>query len=297
MSKIQIGVIGGGISDRRMIPQGIIPSKNAELFAIWDIDKATTERLADKYKVSAAESIEALLGTVNMDAVYIASPNQFHAEQAIQAAKAGIHVLVEKPLALTVAEARKMIRTVERKGVKAMEDYMMPFHTLNMEITEIVLRGNIGDVVSGRAQLTCWYPPIQGAWRQNPALSGGGALMDMATHMYDAIEKITGQRIVEVFANAKTLTHSYKSDDSSTTMLILKNGATFTVDCYYNIPDAAAKNRLEIYGTKGSILAEGTLGQSNLGKVEVIISDQGAYDAKQDRPLEVATKKLAANTN
>ena len=51
------------------------------------------------------------------------------------------------------------------------------------------------------------------------------------------------------------------------------------------------------YGTKGSILAEGTLGQSNLGKVEVIISDQGAYDAKQDRPLEVATKKLAANTN
>src|SRR3989338_776374 len=105
MSKVKIGVIGGGISDRRMIPGGIIPSKNAELIAIWDTDGNKTRELANKHRIRGVESIEALLDPEQIDAVYIASPNQFHAEQAIQAAEAGIHVLVEKPLALTVAEA------------------------------------------------------------------------------------------------------------------------------------------------------------------------------------------------
>jgi predicted dehydrogenase len=77
-------------------------------------------------------------------------------------------------------------------------------------------------------------------------------------------------------------------------MLMLENGATFTVDCYYNIPDAAALNRLEIYGTRGSILAEGTLGQSNLGKVQVIKSDQGAYDPLQQREPVVKTDNFSA---
>jgi len=293
--KLRIGVVGGGISDRQMIPNGIKPATNAELVAVCDTDPDVVAALVEKYRVAGATCIDALLDLTTVDALYIATPNNLHTEHVIKAAEAGLHVLVEKPLGRNMDEARSMIAAVDAAGVQAMEDYMMMFHPLNMQIREIVQGGDIGKVVEGRAQLTCWYPPIPGAWRQDPTLSGGGALMDMATHMYDAIEKITGSRIVEVFANVKTLTHDYRSDDSSTTMVMLENGATFTVDCHYNIPDAGAKNRLEVYGTGGSILAEGTLGQAETGSVDIIISDQAHYDAQQARKVEVATRQMVAN--
>ena len=168
---------------------------------------------------------------------------------------------------------------------------MMRFAAYHQEMKKLVSEGKLGDIVSMRAQLTCWYPDIPGNWRQNKDLSGGGALMDMGIHCIDLLQYITGLKAVEVTGFAGTQTFSYNADDSSAIVMKMDNGAFAVVDANFNIPDAAAKCKLEIYGTKGSIMAEGTISQVEGGKVSVLISDDSlGYDAAQNRDELVPVK-------
>jgi predicted dehydrogenase len=165
------------------------------------------------------------------------------------------------------------------------EGYMMKFHGAHRAIKELLDQGRLGKVVYMRAQLSCWYPKIDGAWRQDPKLSGGGALIDMATHLYDLLIHFAGP-VQRVTALVNTLVQDYKSDDASTTLIEFKNGAQATVDCFYCIPDEASRTRLEVYGSIGSILTEGTIGQSHAGKMEGILGlGPAAYDAQQRKDV------------
>jgi len=170
----------------------------------------------------------------------------------------------------------------------------MKVHALNATARGMVQRGDIGQVVFARAQLSCWYPPIEGAWRQDPELGGGGALIDMATHCYDLLQFIIGSKITEVFAFTDTLTHGYPVDDSSTTLLRFANGAHAVVDAFFNVPDSAGQARLELYGNKGSIQAEGTIGQAATGKMVAYLSDSAKdYDPQQSKDsLDVAVREI-----
>ena len=152
----------------------------------------------------------------------------------------------------------------------------------------------MGQVVFARAQLSCWYPDIPGAWRQDPKLGGGGALIDMATHGYDLLQYIVGSRVSEVMALTDTLTFGYPVEDSSTTLLRFENGAHGVVDAFFNVPDAAGQDRLEIYGNKGSIQAEGTIGQLPGGKMVAYTSDLArGYDPEQSKAsLDVAMREI-----
>jgi predicted dehydrogenase len=156
---------------------------------------------------------------------------------------------------------------------------------------EIVESGKLGNVVSCRGQLTCWYPDMPGNWRQQISTSGGGALMDMGVHCIDLIQYITGGKAEKVAAFIDTKTFKYEVEDSASVIFEMNNGANGYVDTNFNIPDAAAKCRLEIYGTKGSMIAEGTIGQVEGGTLDVVLSDDSKdYDAKQDRVDVVPVK-------
>ena len=114
VSKIKWGVIGsGGIARRRTIPEGLLKAGNAELRAVFDIDTRLNTKVAEEFNVKAAESIEALLDT-DIAAVYIATPAHLHSEQVKVCAKANKHVLCEKPLGMSVAEAEEMIHVCEQ---------------------------------------------------------------------------------------------------------------------------------------------------------------------------------------
>jgi 1,5-anhydro-D-fructose reductase (1,5-anhydro-D-mannitol-forming) len=114
------------------------------------------------------------------------------------------------------------------------------------------------------------------AWRQQKSLSGGGALMDMGVHCIDLIQYITGSRIKKIAAFNDTKVFKYDVEDSSSVLFELENGAYGHVDSNFNIPDAASKWRLELYGTKGRILADETIGQVEGGKPDVILADNSA---------------------
>lgn len=283
--KVRWGVIGaGGIADRRTIP-GIMLAGNAELAAVMEINMDLAEKIRAKYNAGRAyDNIDELLADPGIDAVYIASPVVCHKDQAIRAAKAGKHILLEKPVALTSQEGEEVKKVCEQEKVLVATGFMMRFHAYHQKMKEIVESGKLGKVVSCRAQLTCWYPDIPGNWRQQKSTSGGGALMDMGVHCIDLIQYITGDKAKKVAAFTGTKTFGYDVEDSASLVFETDNGAYCYVDANFNIPDAAAKCRLEIYGTRGSMLAEGTISQVEGGRLEVFLSDESlGYDAIQDR--------------
>jgi len=198
-------------------------------------------------------------------------------------AEAGKHVLCEKPLGMTIAEAEEMIELCRRKNVKLGCAFMMRFVAQHREALKLVEEGRLGKPTYARAQLSCWYPPIEGAWRQDPATGGGGALIDMGGHCIDLLEMFFGT-IVKVSCFVNSTVHNYESEDSATAMLFFENGALGTVDTFFCIPDNSSKNVLELYGSKGSVLARGTIGQGAAGEMTAFLeNDGGDYDAQQAR--------------
>jgi predicted dehydrogenase len=144
-------------------------------------------------------------------------------------------------------------------------------------------------MVMGRAQLTCWYPPIPGAWRQDAAVSHGGALLDMGTHCLDLLEWIMDAPVAEVTGFQDLLVHQYATriEDTSTILVRFRNGAHGIIDNYFNIPDAAAQNALELFGTKGSIIARDTVGQDPTGQMfSILQAQETGYDAAQVRDTQ-----------
>lgn len=296
MNKVRWGIIGaGGIADRRTMP-GIELAENAVIYAVMEVDMAMAEGLREKYSAEKAYDNEAdLLADPDIDAVYIASPVVHHKRQAMMAADAGKHILLEKPIALTVEEGNEVIEYCKSRGVLLATGFMMRFHAYHQAMKKLVDEGKLGQIVSARAQLTCWYPDMPGNWRQAKATSGGGALMDMGVHCLDLIQYITGFKAKRAAGMASTLTFDYEVEDSGAVLVELENGAICHIESNFNIPDAAARGRLEIYGTKGSMLAEGTISQAEGGKLDVMISDDSlGYDAQQDRndvePLKVSVE-------
>lgn len=286
------GVIGcGGIADRRTVPEGLMPLQEAgvlELVAVQDIDPTQLSRVQEKYRVKKAYPREqGLLNDGEVEAVYIATPTNCHRGQVIAAAAAGKHILCEKPLALTLEECEEMVEECASRNVKLGINFMMRYHPCHVALKKLVDEGALGTLVMGRAELTCWYPPIPGAFRQDPELGGGGSFIDMGNHCVDLLEQYFG-KTQEVMCYTANLVQDYTSEDTAVAMLRFKSGAIGVVDALFNVPDAAARNALEVYGSKGSVVAFGTIGQGSTGKLNAVLEkDEKGYDAGQVREAAV----------
>lgn len=280
--KVKWGIIGsGGIARRRTIPEGFIPANNAQLVSVYGTNTKTNREVTERFGVRCADSLEALLAS-DIDAVYVASPVQAHHKQVLACARAGKHVLCEKPLGRTVTEVEEMVAACRNAGVQFGTAFMMRFQTQHQAAAEIIASGKLGRPVFARAQLSCWYPPLPNAWRQDPALGGGGSLIDLGSHCIDLLEMFFGPvRRVSCFTG--NLVHAYASEDSATTMLQFANGALGTVDTFFCIQDNSSKNALELYGSMGSIHATGTISQGSQGEMTCDVQSAAGYEAQQNR--------------
>lgn len=293
MEKVKWGVIGcGGIADRRTLP-GMMLADNAELVAVMDVNIQVAQAAKEKYNAHYAfDKVQDVCALEEIDAIYIASPVSYHKEQAFMAAKAKKHILIEKPVALTSDEAIEIDSYCKEQGVKLGVGLMMRFHSYHQKMKEIITKGTIGEIVSARAQLTCWFPEMENNWRQNMKTSGGGAMMDMGIHCIDLIQYITGLKAVQVAGMTGNQIFHYGVEDAGSVIMKMDNGSICYVDSNFNIPDDAARCKMEFYGTKGSIMAEGTISQVEGGTVEVLAAEDTLdYNASQDRnatkPMEI----------
>ena len=282
-------VIGaGGIADRRTIPALLEDSDNV-LVALMEKNEQVGEAVSKKYGVKCYNDEEEMLKNEECDAVYIGTPVFCHYKQAMLALKYGKHVFIEKPVGLNAEEGQKMLDAFKKAGKQLFIGYMMKYHNLHQDAKKIIAEGGIGQVSSIRLQFTCWYPDIKGAWRQQKALGGGGAIMDLGVHCFELAEYILGEKIVETKSFYDTRTFNYEVEDSAIVAFKTESGVLGHVDVSFNVPDKASNSKLEIYGTKGNIICSGSLAQEEVGKMSYLYSPQGDYDAAQSR-VEVKPK-------
>jgi predicted dehydrogenase len=263
---------------------------------VYGIRREVNQAVARECGAAAVDSLDALLSS-GIDAVYIATPANVHREQALAAMRAGKHVLCEKPLGMTVAEAEEMSAEAARLGVRLGAALMMRFHAQHRAARDLIAAGRIGKPVYARAQLSCWYPPIDGAWRQDPRTGGGGSLIDMGGHCIDLLEMLLGP-VATVSCFVRNTVHAYPAEDSAVALLQFTSGALGTVDTFFCIPDESSLNVLEIYGSSGSIIASRTIGQGDAGRMLLRCQGSAEYDAAQNRAAggEVQVAPDAVNT-
>src|SRR5450759_2133842 len=119
---------------------------------------------------------------------------------------------------------------------------MMRFISQHQAALKLIQEGRIGKPVLGRAQLSCWYPPMEGAWRQNPEQGGGGSLIDMGNHLIDLLEYVFQSPVTEISCFTGNLVQSYSAEDSALTTVRFQNGALGVVDSFFSIPDNSSRN-------------------------------------------------------
>lgn len=295
--KTRWGIIGaGGIADRRTIP-AILKNENSELIAVMDRVPAVAEAIGAKYGVAYYSDEAEMLKNSDLDAVYIGTPVMCHFEQAMTALEYGKHVFVEKPICINAKQSRALVDAFKKADKQLTIGYMMKYHNLHEQAKALIKADQIGQVNNVRAQFSCWYPDIAGAWRQKKALGGGGAIMDLGVHCIELIEYLLDDEIEEVKALYSTRTFSYEVEDGGVIAFKTKGGTLGHIDVNFNIPDLASESKLELYGSKGYILCKGTLGQEETGTMAHLYAPQGDYSAMQNRTVSEPTLYVGGNAD
>ena len=284
MKKIKWCVIGaGGIADRRGIP-ALLQDEHSLISAVMDKAPGVAQSIAKKYDIEGFYSDEReMLERERPDAVYIATPVKFHVEQALLALSFGANVFMEKPIAMNGREAARLLTVFRKAGKQLTIGYMMGYHSLHRKARALIEQGQLGQLTSARLFFSCWYPEIKGAWRQQKALGGGGCIMDLAVHCMELFSQVTGDKIASCRSFYSTDTFDYEVEDSAVIAFRSEGGINGVIQVGFNIPDDCAVSRLELYGTGGSLIASGTLGQEDCGKMQFIRSAQTDYEAAQVR--------------
>jgi glucose-fructose oxidoreductase len=251
---VRYAVVGAGhIAQAAVLPAFAHARKNSRLVAIVSGNRTKRRELARRYQLEHVydyDGYDACLETV--DAVYIALPNSMHAEYTIRAAKAGVHVLVEKPMAVTVEECRKMIAACAANRVKLMVAYRLHFETINLRAIDLVARGAIGDpkYFSSSFSMTV----RRGDIRTKRAL-GGGTLYDIGVYCINAARYLFKSEPIEVMAMSVNAGAAKLSEIDETTAAILRfdddRVASFVTS--FNAADVA---EFRIVGTRGQLHAD-----------------------------------------
>ena len=205
----------------------------AEIMGLFDDDAARRKKMsASLDDAPAFESMAALLGE-KPDAIVVASENARHREFTEAALDAGIPVLCEKPLASTLADGRAMVRKAKERGVAMATAFPCRFHPAAERACRAIRAGDIGALRAVSATNHGQVPP---GWFIDPALSGGGAIMDHTVHVVDLLRWMTGAEIVSVYAEKGRLRDGIQVEDLGLVSMALSNGAVATLDASWSRP-------------------------------------------------------------
>ncbi len=256
---IRWGILGSGkISQRNMVP-AMLAADNADVIACMDIDKNTARDVAEKFSIPKYYTTsKELLTDKDIQAIYVATPVYLHAEKVIEAAKHGKHVLCEKPMALTLQDCKEMMAACRANNVHLAMGFMLRFHPHHLKAKELIDSGAIGQIVKARVQWNFMFPPQEGVWSHDPALSGGGSLMDVGVHGIDLLRFLVGD-IEEVSALSSNVVFPFLVEDAATVLLKFRNGSHGLIETSFAVDTKNSPNGVEIYGTKGVITTQKTV--------------------------------------
>ncbi len=217
--KLKWGILGAARVNERLLP-AIIEASNSQLVAVASRRAGAAAATLEKYapegfnseNVVCYDDLDSLINDKNVEAIYCPMANEEHAEWALKAINAGKHILIEKPMAIQVADIDAIEAAAKKNKVKVMEGFMYRFHPQHTKVQELVESGLIGDVLSCRASFSFLMPQAR-MYRINRAMSqGGGALWDIGPYAIHALRWCFGLNIEplepkSVIAQAKLNEH------------------------------------------------------------------------------------------
>jgi UDP-N-acetyl-2-amino-2-deoxyglucuronate dehydrogenase len=255
---IGFGIVGAGMV-ARYHARAIADTPGARLVAICRADAARADEAAAEIGVPCEASLEALLQRPDVDAVCLCSPSGLHAEQAVAAARVAKHVLVEKPMALRLADADAMIAACRDAGVRLGVVLQRRTDPATRALHDAIRAGELGDLVMGTATVPYFRPQSyydSAAWRGTWSLDGGGALMNQGIHLVDLLLWLMGGEAEVLGASGGVAQHAIEVEDCVVAALCFTSGARGTIVA----TTAAAPgfpHRVEVYGSRGGAQIEG----------------------------------------
>jgi 1,5-anhydro-D-fructose reductase (1,5-anhydro-D-mannitol-forming) len=272
-SAIHYGVVGCGWVARDYVIPAILESNNSRLVALCDLDCGNYEQIepTDKTIIRTTDLAE-FLAAPDLQAVYIATPNNSHRFLTEQAARFGKHVLCEKPMATNYDDAAAMVEVCRENGVQYATAFDQRFQGRHLKLKEIVESGVLGDITVIRIHYACWLPADWAAdnWRIDKETAGGGAFIDLAPHGLDLSQFLLGEEIVDFTCFLQRKAFDYAVDDGAVAIGRFAGGALLQMNVAYNCPDNFPRRTLEIIGTKAMAMAVNTMGQTSGGNLYLI---------------------------
>ena len=249
----------GRHAGRSVLPQ-LKHAADTQLVAIVSRDRVRGEALAKTHGVPKTyTSVEEVLRDRDVDAIYDATPDGLHVPHAIAVAEAGKHALIEKPLALSVADAAKAIAASRRHGTKLGVVFNQRHEAVHQEARRMVLAGAIGEVKLVHVQIALRTATPRGAgapvtWRTDPEFRAGGIVVSIGDHAYDTLAYLVGQEIETVSALTDATQSNPPNERVAAMLLKLSGGAIGYAVASFATP--FARRPFELHGTAGTILIE-----------------------------------------
>ena len=255
MKEIGIAIVGAGtIGQFHANAIGAIP--DAVVPAVYDVNPRAARELANSCGADCADTLEELLARQDVQVVSVCTPSGAHAEAAVAAAQAGKHLIVEKPLEVTLNRADRIIQAAAEARVKLTCVFPLRYMIGPRHVRQACLDGRLGRLTLADAYIN-WYRSQEyydGSWRGTWALDGGGALMNQSIHNIDLLQWLAGP-VKMVFGQADTLVRAIETEDTAAAVLRFENGAMGVIQgatsCW---PGDQA--RVEIHGDRGTIVLE-----------------------------------------
>lgn len=249
MNKLKFALVGtGGIA--QTYAQAFQQSETCELVAVADVNQDSAKAYAEPFGAKSFANYQTLAEGAEFDAVIIATPPNTHPEIALFFMQKGVHVLCEKPLCLSVSEAKQMIENVEQSKVVFTMATKFRYCEDVVKAKAIIASGVLGEIVQFENAFTAKVD-MSKRWNSQKEISGGGVLIDNGTHSVDVIRYFLGA-ITEVLAVETGSTQSLSVDENVKLLAKTENGIAASVDLTWGI-NKELPNFISVYGTNGTL--------------------------------------------
>ena len=267
-------MIGASTIAREWMINAINAQKDSHVEAIMSTSERRAQRLAHEFSIGKAYTdLDAMLDDSDVDVVYVGTTNELHMSQTIAAAKAGKHVLCEKPLALTLRHARNMVDTCKKAGVVMGTNHHLRNAVTHRTLRRLVLSGSIGRPLAVRVFHAVSLPRHLRTWRINNPKAGAGVVLDITVHDTDTLRFILDDEVKEVTA----LTASQglgKSGVEDAVMGVMRFSKGTMAQFHDAFTIGHAGTGLQVHGTEGSLIAEDVMTQKPVGRIYRRVGDR-----------------------
>ncbi|MEQ9411510.1 MAG: Gfo/Idh/MocA family oxidoreductase [Fuerstiella sp.] len=251
------GIVGTGMISH-FHAKAIAEIHNAAVVACFDTVKERAESFAGEYGCKAYTDLDAMLADPDVHIVNVCTPSGAHRDLAVAAANAGKHVVVEKPLEITLARCDDIINACQKNNVRLCAIFPSRFSQVNLELKKAIDDGRFGKLTLGDTYVKWWRTQEyydSGGWRGTWEMDGGGAYMNQAIHQVDLLYWLMGD-VVEVNGMTDTLAHErIEVEDVGVATLRFANGAIGVIEATTSAWPGLLK-KTEIHGTKGTAIIE-----------------------------------------